>query len=158
LSDGSRQITGFDFSGDIFGIELGPDHRCCAEAIDDLTLTRHSRRRLETIDSGDPRAAKQIIDGIMRCLADAQEHMLLLGRKSALAKVAGFLLWLAERTPNQPALDLPMTRSDIGDFLALRIETVSRCLRQLERDGLVRITAVRRVEVRNLSALRRLTA
>jgi CRP/FNR family nitrogen fixation transcriptional regulator len=94
--------------------------------------------------------------GMMRSLIRAQNHMLLLGRKSALEKIATFLLDLAERTAHGDAVDLPMSRSDIADHLGLTIETVSRSFTQLERQGVIELPTARRVMLSNKNALNQL--
>jgi CRP/FNR family nitrogen fixation transcriptional regulator len=96
--------------------------------------------------------------GLLRSLVRAQNHMLLLGRKSALEKIATFLLDMAERTADDDALDLPMSRTDIADHLGLTIETVSRSFTQLERQGLIELPSARHVVLSNRAALERLNA
>jgi CRP/FNR family nitrogen fixation transcriptional regulator len=92
----------------------------------------------------------------MRSLERAQDHMLLLGRKSALEKIATFLLDLSERLGDDQ-VDLPMSRTDIADHLGLTIETVSRTLTQLERQHVIELPAHRRsIQLSNKAALRRL--
>jgi CRP/FNR family transcriptional regulator, nitrogen fixation regulation protein len=81
--------------------------------------------------------------------------MLLLGRKSAIEKIATFLLDLAERL-NEDSFELSMSRTDIADHLGLTIETVSRSLSQLERKGYIALPSTRRIELRNKAALSRL--
>jgi CRP/FNR family nitrogen fixation transcriptional regulator len=85
--------------------------------------------------------------------------MLLLGRKSAMEKIATFLLDMAERFAETDHVDLPMSRTDIADHLGLTIETVSRSLTQLERQGVIELPAHRRtILLRNKAALRHLDA
>jgi CRP/FNR family nitrogen fixation transcriptional regulator len=96
---------------------------------------------------------------MMRSLERAQDHMLLLGRKTALEKIATFLLDLAGRASDDDGtLDLPMSRADIADHLGLTIETVSRSLTQLERDAVIRLPTTRRIILSDRAALRRLNA
>jgi CRP/FNR family nitrogen fixation transcriptional regulator len=84
--------------------------------------------------------------------------MLLLGRKSAVEKIATFLLDLSARTGDD-AVELPMSRTDIADHLGLTIETVSRSLTQLERQRVIEVPAHRRsIVLRNKAALQRLDA
>ena len=83
---------------------------------------------------------------------------MLLGRKTAQERVAAFLLNLAERTPTPGVIDLPMSRSDIADYLGLTIETVSRTLTQLEKTAAIELPTSRRIVLRNRSALSRLNA
>jgi CRP/FNR family nitrogen fixation transcriptional regulator len=85
----------------------------------------------------------------------AQDHMLLLGRKSAEERVASFLLQMADRANTDDTVDLPMSRQDIADYLGLTIETVSRTLGHLADTAAIRLPSTRRVSVRNRGALRR---
>lgn len=82
---------------------------------------------------------------------------MLLGRKSAKERIASFLLALAGRTGEDGALHLPMSRADMADHLGLTVESVSRAVTQLERDGLIGLPPNRRtVVLRNVAALRHL--
>lgn len=159
LSDGRRQIDAFHLPGDIFGIEAGAEHRFSAEAVGDATVIVYRRCSLESLTSGDASFAREIVAAMMRSLERAQDHMLLLGRKSALEKIATFLLDIAARVSEGDAIDLPMSRTDIADHLGLTIETVSRSLTQLERQGVIELPAQRRtIVLRDKSALRHLDA
>ena len=101
--------------------------------------------------------SRQILAAMIRALERAQAHMLLLGRKSAMEKIAAFLLDLAQRETDHGPIDLPMCRTDIADYLGLTIETVSRTLTQLERQGIIAMPAHRRsIVLRNRAALQRL--
>ena len=86
-----------------------------------------------------------------------QDHMLLLIR-SAEERVAVFLMDMARRASKTAAVDLPMSRQDIADYLGLTIETVSRTFTQLEQDGLIALPTSRRVELCNYNALEQLSA
>lgn len=159
LSDGRRQIDAFHLAGDIFGLEAGPEHRFTAEALEDTTVLAFRRSRLAELTSGDAAFAEEVMTAMMSSLERAQEHMLTLGRKTALEKIASFLLDMADRLGGGGHVDLPMQRADIADHLGLTIETVSRTLTQLARDGLIGLTAgSRSVDLRNLAALRLLQA
>ncbi|WP_053080438.1 helix-turn-helix domain-containing protein [Methylobacterium variabile] len=157
LSDGRRQIDGFHLPGDIFGLEAGEERRTGADAVTDTTVTafRRSDRDALTGDAG--ALAREVVAAMLRALERAQDHMLLLGRKSAKERVASFLLGLSRRAGTGGAIALPMSRTDIADHLGLTIESVSRTLTQLEREGVIALPAHRRaVEVRDGAALRRL--
>ncbi len=90
-----------------------------------------------------------------RELRRVQDRILLL-IKSAQERVASFLLEMAERVPAGNAIDLPMSRQDIADYLGLTIETVSRTLTSLESCAAIEVPSSRRIVLRNQSALRRL--
>jgi CRP/FNR family nitrogen fixation transcriptional regulator len=108
--------------------------------------------------ASDGELAQQLVAAMMRSLGRAQDHMMLLGRKTALEKIASFLLDMASRVAKtEGQIDLPMTRMDIADHLGLTIETVSRTLTQLERDRVIELPAARRtIVLRDKAALRRL--
>ncbi|WP_230530023.1 helix-turn-helix domain-containing protein [Microvirga roseola] len=159
LSDGRRQIDAFHLPGDIFGIESGEEHRFTAEALGTATVVMYRRCSLETLAASDGAFARQIVAAMMRSLERAQHHMLLLGRKSAMEKIATFLLDMAQRIAGDDHVDLPMSRTDIADHLGLTVETVSRSLTQMERQGLIELPAYRRtIMLRNKAALRHLDA
>lgn len=159
LSDGRRQIDAFHLPGDIFGLEAGADHRFTAESLSDATLVAFRRSRLAELTAADPAFGNQVLASMMKCLGRAQDHMLLLGRKTAQEKIATFLLDLAKRISDDEHLELPMQRSDIADHLGLTIETVSRTLTHFARRGLIRLQAgSRSVDLCNMAALRQLDA
>jgi CRP/FNR family nitrogen fixation transcriptional regulator len=159
LSDGRRQIDAFHFAGDIFGIELGAEHRFSADALGDVTVI--VRRRLSfTAKAGDDAAvANAMLASTMRMLERAQDHLVLLGRKTAMEKVGSFLLSLVERSKGGDRIDLPMSRLDIADHLGLTIETVSRTLMDLQRKQAIAFEPCSRaIIVKNRGMLRRLAA
>ncbi len=160
LSDGRRQIDAFHLPGDIFGLESGTEHRFTAEALSNATLVAFRRSRLDELTAADPAFANQVLASMMKCLGRAQDHMLLLGRKTAQEKIATFLLDMAKRiSSDEEHIELPMQRSDIADHLGLTIETVSRTLTQFARQGLIRLQAgSRSVDLCNMAALRKLDA
>ncbi|MBB4042214.1 CRP/FNR family nitrogen fixation transcriptional regulator [Microvirga flocculans] len=158
LSDGRRQIDAFHLAGDIFGIEAGDEYRFCAEAVGDCVVIAYRRSNLAVLMGNDTQLAQDMTMGMMRSLVRAQNHMLLLGRKSALEKIATFLLDMAERISDSDSLDLPMSRTDIADHLGLTIETVSRSFTQLERQGVIELPSARHVVLSNKAALERLNA
>jgi CRP/FNR family nitrogen fixation transcriptional regulator len=158
LTDGRRQIDAFHLPGDFFGVESGDEHRFFAEAVGDAKVLSIRRCSLEAAASTDPELSRKIVGSMMRSLERAQDHMILLGRKSALEKIATFLLDMAARAARTDAFDLPMQRNDIADYLGLTIETVSRSLTQLERNAVIALPSNRRVELRDKAALRRLNS
>ena len=160
LSDGRRQIDAFHLRGDIFGLEAGCEHRFSAEAVGDVQVIAYRRSRLSTIIEEDAVFRDRIMTATLRNLQRAQDHMLLLGRKTAQEKLATFLLDMAERLSDDAEhFDLPMQRSDIADHLGLTIETVSRTLTQFTRSGLIRLLpAGRSIGLCNRMALKRLDA
>ncbi|WP_262268378.1 helix-turn-helix domain-containing protein [Microvirga yunnanensis] len=158
LNDGRRQIAAFHLLGDFFGIEVGQEHRFTAEALGDCKVIAYRRRGLDVLSGGET-LSEQLMTALMRALERAQAHMLLLGRKSAQEKIAAFLLDLAEREIDHRHIELPMARIDVADYLGLTIETVSRTLTQLERQGVIAMPAHRRsIMLKDKAALQRLDA
>ncbi|KMO41785.1 transcriptional regulator [Methylobacterium tarhaniae] len=148
LSDGRRQITGFHLPGDLFGFEPGETHRHTAEALSGTRLLIFKRRQVERMATRRAEVACQLWGLATRSLRHAQDHMLLLGRRSALERVAAFLLDVDQRLGGTGTFDLPMTRRDIADYLGLTIETVSRTITQLEGEGALLRTGGRQVSLR----------
>ena len=144
--------------GDIFGLEAGKHHTLSAEAVANCDLALVRRSLIDTAAKQDTAAAQAVIAMMQRQLQNAQEHALVLGRKGAGERVAAFLLKLADRVTAQCEIDLPMSRADIADYLALTIETVSRAFTQMERDHTIALPSSRHVVVRDRSALELLEA
>jgi len=157
LADGRRQIGGFYLPGDVFGLEPGEEHAYSAEAISDAKVLVIKRSALIALAGRDHDVARQLWTLTGRELRRVQDHILLL-IKSAQERVAAFLLEMAERVSSGDAVDLPMSRQDIADYLGLTIETVSRTLSQLEHRAAIELPSSRHIVLRNRSALRRLNA
>ena len=158
LSDGRRQIGAFHLPGDVFGLESGPTHRLTAEAIVDTTVRPVKRSNLEKAAGTDVRVARELWAITAGELKHAEDHMLLLGQKSAMEKVANFLLEMDRRLAVAGLMALPMCRRDIGDYLGLTLETVSRALSQLQAKGIVGLSGGRQIVIRNRQHLRNMDA
>jgi CRP/FNR family nitrogen fixation transcriptional regulator len=152
MSDGRRQIGDFYRKGDMFGFETRPRHRFTAEALQDCVVLVLKRSALKGAGGEFERLIEASKD---RELERAQEHLLLLGCKSACGKTASFLLDCV-RDAVGDCVDLPMSRQDIADYLALSIETVSRMLSQLRESRIVAFSTRRCFRVINPTALAQL--
>ncbi len=143
LPDGRRQITGFLFEGDFLGIAMNDLYNYSAEAVGRVTLCRFPRRKLELLLDEFPKLEKRLLAMASNELVQAQDQMLLLGRKTAREKIVSFLLSLSERAVKRGSgaspIALPMGRADIADYLGLTTETVSRTITRLKRSGAVRL-------------------
>jgi CRP/FNR family nitrogen fixation transcriptional regulator len=137
LSDGRRQIGAFHLSGDVFGLENGEAHRFTAEAVIDTTVRLAKRASLADIAEQDAAVARDLLNMTASNLRHAEDHMLLLGRKTALERVAAFLLEMDRRLTAAGVMALPMCRRDIADYLGLTLETVSRALSVLHEKGIL---------------------
>jgi CRP/FNR family transcriptional regulator, nitrogen fixation regulation protein len=158
LSDGRRQIGAFHLAGDVFGLELGTTHRLAAEAIIDTTVRLVKRRNLEQAAGSDIQVARKLWTITAGELRHAEDHMMLLGRKSAMERVANFLLEMDRRLAVAGMMALPMCRRDIGDYLGLTLETVSRAFSQLHGDGVLGFSGARQIVLRNRARLRSMDA
>jgi len=151
LPDGRRQITGFLMAGDFLGIALNDTNPYSAEAVDPVTVCRLPRRRFQKLVDGFPQLERRLLVDASNELFAAQDQMLLLGRKTAREKVASFLLMLSRRAARRgcsaDALCLAMSRTDIGDYLGLTIETVSRTMTALRRDGIIALHGANQVDI-----------
>jgi CRP/FNR family transcriptional regulator len=141
LADGRRQITGFLFPGDFLGIANNDEYAYSAEAVTHTSICRFQRKKLEALLIKFPKLEHRLLSIASHELAAAQDRMLLLGRKSAREKVASFLVMMSDRAtrfglPASP-ISLPMGRADIGDYLGLTLETVSRTISRLKREGII---------------------
>jgi CRP-like cAMP-binding protein len=157
LNDGRRQIGGFYLPGDIFGLEAGKEYAFSAEAINGVTVLMVRRSAMVSLAEHDCEVARALWSFTSRELNRAQEHVLLLV-KSAQQRVAFFLLEMSKRLAATDAIELPMSRQDIADYLGLTIETVSRTMTQLVSEQAIVLPSSRHIVLRNAGALRRLNA
>jgi CRP/FNR family transcriptional regulator, nitrogen fixation regulation protein len=157
FDDGRRQIGGFYFPGDMFGLEHGESHQFSAEAIDNCVVLVVKRSALVALAERDGDIARQLWSHTAAELQRVRAHMLLL-IKSAEQRVACFLIEMAGRTSSHEVVELPMSRQDIADYLGLTIETVSRTLTHLEAKAAIALPTSRRIVLRNRTALIRLDA
>lgn len=158
LPDGRRQVLGFTLPGDFLGISLGGNHAYGAEAVQRTRLCRFQRSRFAEFAESHPHLEREVYKVAAHELAAAQAQMLLLGRKSALERVASFLLHLEQRQrkvagDKSHQVDLPMTRAEIADYLGLTKETVSRVLTELKSRRLIRLVSLSRVVLLDRQAL-----
>jgi CRP/FNR family transcriptional regulator len=143
LPDGRRQIIGFALPGDFLGLSTSVRHNFSADAIGPVGLCQFSISAFARFSEDRPDLLRRINELAVRELKQAQDHMVLLGRRSAEEKVATFLIgWrdrLVQVTGPSQTVPLPMSRHDIADYLGLTIETVSRTFTKFERDGVIAI-------------------
>src|SRR6201994_2321988 len=137
LTDGRRQIGAFHLVGDIFGLENGNAHRFTAEALVKTTVRLIKRQSLEAVAESDAVVSRNLLSMTTSNLEHAENHMLLLGRKTSLERVAAFLVEMDGRLTATGIMALPMSRRDIADYLGLALETVSRALSRLHEFGVL---------------------
>ncbi|MCH9808514.1 MAG: Crp/Fnr family transcriptional regulator [Alphaproteobacteria bacterium] len=162
-SDGRQQIVGLLFPPDFLGRAYSRTNPYFAQAATDVEICAYPHSQFEQLLRKNPELEHRLFEDTLSELDAAREWMFVLGRKSAQEKVASFLHLIAKRQPmigcshiHQPGparFELPLTRSDIADFLGLTIETVSRQLSKLKRQGTIQIVGGREVTVPDLREL-----
>ncbi|WP_246179856.1 Crp/Fnr family transcriptional regulator [Microvirga thermotolerans] len=151
LPDGRRQITGFLLPGDYLGLADDETYAQTAEAVMPSGLCSFSVRDMDRLVERFPRLRDRLHLMTRAALRQARETQMILGRLTPSEKVASFLLSMSARAvahgrPASPVL-LPMTRTDIADYLGLTIETVSRTFTKLKTQGLIRLPDPHSVEI-----------
>lgn len=144
LEDGRRHVTGFVHPGDFLGISMDEEHMFSAEAVEDSQLCWFPRKRFDGFVDDHSPMERELYLMAAHELAAAHQQMLLLGRKTATERLASFLVYRADRAN---LVRLPMSRSDIADYLGLTKETVSRVLSAFRRDRLIRLRAMNQIEI-----------
>jgi CRP/FNR family transcriptional regulator len=141
LPDGRRQIVGFLLAGDFVGLSLSERYGFSADAIEGVKACRFDRDDFVDFVDSKPHLLRRLHEAATHELTLAQDHMVLLGRRTAEEKVAAFLLTMRERLRRLGAssvtIPLPMTRQDLADYLGLTLETVSRIVSKLAREKVV---------------------
>ncbi|MEH6832445.1 MAG: helix-turn-helix domain-containing protein [Sulfitobacter sp.] len=156
LSDGRRQVIAFGYPGDIVGFPSDGVHHTDCEALTTAQVQPFRRSALES-GEGDPKLHCALLQAALREISEMQDHFMMLGRKSATEKVASFLCVLEERFGTDlgvyRSVTLPMSRSDIADFLGLTTETVSRTFTQLRKAKIIAIDNIHTVILQRPTAL-----
>lgn len=158
LSDGRRQITGFLFTGDFFGLSCKDRYSYTAEAITDVAICRFPREKIIESFRNFPALGERVFDMTRTELESTHDQMLLLGRKTAREKLCSFLLTMRDKSSrpdgkDEDRVDIPMSRSDIADFLGLTVETISRQFTNLHKLGLIELDGAHKVFLKNPEAL-----
>lgn len=161
MMDGRRQITGFLGAGDFLGLNARDTHSITAEALTETHLCRFPQRPFRRLLAEMPNLEHRLLALAETELALAQDQILLLGRKTAMERIASFLLMQSERVvmrglPGSP-VTLPMSRADVADYLGLTIETVSRCFTRLRKLDVIALPAPDRVQIRQPDRLKALS-
>ncbi len=158
LRDGRRHINAFHGPGSVIGLEVGKVYGISAAAASDCAVISYGRRNLETLASQNDQLQLQLFSSVLRNLARAQEHSVSLGRRSAVEKLALFLMGCGEHSAGGGDILLEMSRKDIADYLGLTIETVSRTFSDLEDRALIELHGARHVRLMDITRLRDLFA
>ncbi len=166
LPDGRRQVVEVLRPGDIFGLSTGDEQDCTAETLSVATVCALDLQKVEE--------SSEIQRKLMYCLSaqmqKLHEHAVLLGRKSAIERVASFFMYLVpdrggarcqgpaeEGTQDLRLIVLSMTRQEIADYLGLTIETVSRVISDMRRRGLISVSRHDEIQLNRVCDLCKLT-
>ena len=161
MEDGRRQMVGLLLPSDFVGRPGRTTAPYDVTATTDLVMCCFRRKPFEEMMSTTPHVAQRLLEMTLDELDAAREWMLLLGRKSAREKIASLLTIIARRdaglklraTTGSIAFDLPLTREEMADYLGLTLETVSRQMSALKRDGVINLEEKRRIVVPDFDLL-----
>ncbi|MTI42430.1 CRP/FNR family transcriptional regulator [Roseibium hamelinense] len=165
LPDGRRQVVEVLRPGDIFGLANQNEHECTAETLTGAHVHEIDLKQIE----GSPDLQRKLTKCLMAQMQVLHEHAVLLGRKSAVERVASFLMYLvperggvgcpgpSDEENDGYDLHLTMTRQEIADYLGLTIETVSRVVSDLKRRGIIRIDRADRIHLTKVCRLCQMT-
>jgi len=165
MEDGRRQMVGLLLPSDFVG---RPGRQIAAydvTAVNDVVMCCFRKKPFEDLMSKTPHVAQRLLEMTLDELDAAREWMLLLGRKTAREKIASLLAIIARREAtlkqrsarSSAVFDLPLTREEMADYLGLTLETVSRQISALKREGLITLEGNRRVTIPDFNRLMEVT-
>lgn len=160
MEDGRRQMVGLLLPSDFIGRPGRTSAAYDVTATTDLVMCCFRKKPFEELMHSTPHIAQRLLEMTLDELDAAREWMLLLGRKTAREKIASLLSILARRDASlglkagQPIrFDLPLTREEMADYLGLTLETVSRQMSALKREGVIELEGKRQVLVPSIDRL-----
>jgi CRP/FNR family transcriptional regulator, anaerobic regulatory protein len=161
MEDGRRQMVGLLLPSDFVGRPGRPTAAYDVTATTDLVMCCFRKKPFEEMMSSTPHIGQRLLQMTLDELDAAREWMLLLGRKTAREKIASLLAILARRdtslklnqTKGPITFDLPLTREEMADYLGLTLETVSRQVSALKKDGVIVLEGKRHILVPDFDAL-----
>jgi len=143
LNDGRRQVLGFLFKGDFIGVDKRDESGIGIQALTDVEICHFEPSYFYNLMHEAPRLEEEILRLTLEDLSNARAHLTLLGRKTAVERVASFIQYMVSRGVQSGGAAgtafLHMTRGDIADYLGLTTETVSRVFSMLKRDGSIQL-------------------
>ncbi|HSG90681.1 MAG TPA: fumarate/nitrate reduction transcriptional regulator Fnr [Pseudomonadales bacterium] len=143
--DGEEQITGFHLPGEMFGLSglSTGRHANSALALETTAVCEIPFDRIEPLSRDIPSLQRHLFQLMSRAISDDQQLILLLGKKTAEARIASLLLSLSSRMRRRRLsgrnFRLPMSRGDIGNYLGLVVETVSRVFTRMQQQGVLAV-------------------
>ncbi|MFY9642889.1 MAG: Crp/Fnr family transcriptional regulator [Rhodomicrobium sp.] len=161
-ADGEQHIIGLMYAPEFLGHTFGKQHRFSAAAATEVELCTYPRASFGRLMLDIPMMERWLFEFTARELDLCRDWTLMLGRKSSYERVASLLLMIAKRArytgcaplpENYAQFELPLTRSELADYLGLTLETVSRMIGQLKRKGLIELRSTREVIVPDIALL-----
>jgi CRP/FNR family nitrogen fixation transcriptional regulator len=153
-SDGRRQIVDLMLPGDFFFVSENQNDATIEAIAEDTVLASYSGQRVEAVADRDPEFARELRRVAFQSLTRSEAQLLIIGRVTALEKVGAFLLSLDGRgSDRRGQVELPISRYDIADYLAVSVETVCRSITDLQQRGVIALAGKRTVKILNRGAL-----
>ncbi len=161
-AEGERHIIGLVYAPEFLGHTFGETHRFSAAAATEVDMCTFPRASFNRLLLEFPEMERWLFEFTVRELDISRDWTLMLGRKSSYERVASLLLIIARRsrnagcTPiaeNYAQFELPLTRSELADYLGLTLETVSRKISRLKRKGLIELRTTREIVVPDIELL-----
>ncbi len=159
--DGREQVTGFHMSGELMGMDAisSDTHTCDAIALEDSEVCELPFAEIEDLARRVPNLQRHLYKVMSREIVDDHKVMLLLGNMKAEERLAAFLINLSHRFAvrgySATSFHLRMTREEIGSYLGLKLETVSRILSRFQEQGLIKVQN-RLIEIIDQDGLKRI--
>ena len=161
MEDGRRQMVGLLLPSDFVGRPGRPTAAFDVTATTDVVMCCFRKKPFETLIAETPNIAQRLLEMTLDELDAAREWMLLLGRKTAREKIASLISIIARReatlhkrkTAGMLTVDLPLTREEMADYLGLTLETVSRQISALKKDGVISLEGNRHVSIPDIDRL-----
>lgn len=161
MEDGRRQMVGLLLPSDFVGRPGRSAAAYDVTATTDLVMCCFRKKPFEELMATTPHIAQRLLEMTLDELDAAREWMLLLGRKTAREKIASLLAIIARRDASLKlraakgslSFDLPLTREEMADYLGLTLETVSRQMSALKRDGVIGLEGKRHVSIPDFDLL-----
>lgn len=155
MEDGRRQMVGLLLPSDFVGRPGRDIAPFDVVAATEVTLCRFRKASFETLMASTPSVANRLLEMTLDELDSAREWMLLLGRKTAREKIASLLAIIARRDASlrlrkaagRVRFDLPLSREAMADYLGLTLETVSRQISALKREGIIELEGKRHINI-----------
>lgn len=143
--DGREQVTGFQMAGEIIGLDgiVSDHHSCNAVALEDAEVCIMPFANVEDLSREFPVLQRHVHKVMSREIVRENGMMMMLGNMRAEERLAAFLLNLVQRLHargfSQSEMILRMTREEIGSYLGLKLETISRTFSKLSEDGIIEV-------------------